>query len=399
MNHEAQQHLKAYDRRTILKAGMGAIGSGITGSMTRREQMQPVLTRQETTTPAQVDTESAEILPNHPFQQGFAYVEFGYEGIGNDIPGYRQEVGKVLDRMKDNGANSVSYITPFVQEGPFDSTMQLDPVVTPPAEIIRSFVEEAHSKDMSVIMRPFMHLRDNSQYWRGQIQPSDPEAWFASHQEIMNHFLMIAADEDVAYFSYGSELTSMESPMYTDYWLNIFKDAKNNYDGNLMFSTNWGATIYGDGINQELFSSPDIDVIGLSYYYEHPQIPSGGPKEALVVSMNDVPVQEMTTIHEQTGMPIMIVEIGATSVPQPWAEPWNTPNTAPFESDQALYFDATCEAVVNNEDLPFVIGYQVWQLEMGSPAQDPLQDTSFDPTNKQAEIVIAECFTSNPKIS
>jgi hypothetical protein len=339
--------------------------------------------------------EARESLQTGRFEQGFAYIEFGYQGLGEDIPGYRREVGNFLDRMKQNGANSVSYITPYFQDGPYDNSMYIDPVETPNAEVIRAFVQEAHERDMAVIMRPFMHLRDNSQFWRGQIQPTDPEAWFRNHEQVMDHFLAIAQAEGVEYFSYGSELTSMENPAFTDNWEQIFSNAREEYNGKLMFSTNWGATIYGNGINRELMSSPNLDIIGLSYYYEHPQVPSGGPKEALVASMNNLPVQEMVQMHEETNMPIMIVEIGATSIPQPWAEPWNTPNTVPYESDQALYFDAACEAVVNNEQLPFVVGMQIWQVEAGSPYLNPAVDTTFDPTNKAAEVVIAECFNGN----
>ena len=91
---------------------------------------------------------SQEIEKQSEFLKGFTYLEFGYEGLGEYMDAYRDEVvGPVLERMKKDGANSVSYVFPYYQAGPFDSEMSLTNEVTPKDEVIRAFVQEAHERD------------------------------------------------------------------------------------------------------------------------------------------------------------------------------------------------------------------------------------------------------------
>jgi hypothetical protein len=337
---------------------------------------------------------SQEIEKQSEFLKGFTFLEFGYEGLGEYMDAYREDVvGPVLDRMKKDGANSVSYVFPYYQAGPFDSEMSLDNEVTPKDEVIRAFVNEAHERNLQVILRPIMYLEDDSQYWRGQIQPDNPQKWFASHGEVMNHYVELAQEEDVEYFSFGSELTSMENPEYTSYWNEILTKADNDYDGKILFSINWGSLIYGTGINTELLSNPAIDEIGLSYYYEHPDVLSGASEKELLQSLNDLPLYEIKTLNELTGKDILIVEAGATSTDAPWQHPWSTPSGKPNQQDQATYYEALCEAVVGREDLPFIVGVQTWNEGATSLDIDPKTDIGFEIFNKEAEQSVKECFT------
>lgn len=389
-------------RRAFISGSAAALGIG--GLMSQRTETAAITTpffndRQgqaapgETLVPAALPEQQTtkEQLSIPPFLTGFAYVEFGYEGQAKDIDGYREQIaGPMLDRMKQDNANSVSYVFPYRQNTPYDNSMYADSVLTPHDEVIRAFIQEAHKRDLPVMLRPFMDLANPEGKWRGQITPSNPEAWFASHSDLMQHYLTLAQQEGVEFFSFGSELTSMEQ--YTDQWLKTFSDAKKQYDGKLLFSINWGETIYGSGINKPLLSSPDLDMIGVSYYYEHPDVPPGAAKEALVQSMEGAPAAELQTIHAQTAKNIIIVEAGTTSTRGSWQKPWSAPDNVVDQQDQATYFDATCDAVVFNDALPFVNGFLVWQVQAGSPQLDSSSDTSFDPTNKAAERVIADCF-------
>lgn len=337
---------------------------------------------------------SKEVESQGEFLKGFTYLEFGYEGLDEKIDTYGKDIaGPVLDRMKKDGANSVSYVFPYYQAGPFDSEMSLTNEVTPSDEIIRDFVKEAHKRDLQVILRPIMYLEDDSQYWRGQIQPNDPEQWFASHGQVMNHYVKLAQEEGVEYFSFGSELTSMENEAYTEYWNEILTKADEEYDGKILFSINWGELIYGTGINTELLSNPAIDEIGLSYYYEHPDVPTGASEQELLDSLNNLPLQEMKTLNEMTGKDILIVEAGATSTDAPWQHPWATPNGNPNQKDQATYYQALCDAVVDREDLPFISGVQTWAEGAGSLDVDPKTNIGFEIFNKEAEQSVKDCFT------
>lgn len=338
------------------------------------------------------NNEQKEAERETPFLKGFNYIEFGYEGLGTNIDEYRYETaGPILDRLKSDGANSVTYIFPYKQEGPFDSSMTIDPLITPSDEVIRAFVQEAHARDLQVILRPFMKLVDNSQHWRGQIAPNDPEQWFASHEAVMQHYLQIAQEEGAEYFSFGSELTSMEQEQFTPYWSEILDEADAMYDGKILFSINWGHYIYGDGVNKELLSHPAIDEVGLSFYYEYKDVPPRAEKSAFVDAMSASPIMEMKKIHEDTGKNIIIVEVGTTSTE--WSgKPWSGSQGGVYQEDQATYLAAACDAVIFNEELPFVSGFQVWQVDAGSLYTDPQTDTSFEVMNKLSEQAIVDCF-------
>lgn len=339
---------------------------------------------------------SQELETQGNFLKGFTYLEFGYAGLGDDLDEYRNEtVGPILDRMKQDGANSVSYVFPYLQVGPFDSEMTNETDVTPKEDVIRAFIQEAHKRNMEVIMRPIMYLEDDSQYWRGQIQPSDPEKWFESHGKIMADYIKLAQEERVEYFSFGSELTSMEDPKYNQYWFNILDEASLNYDGEILFSINWGSLIYGTGVNAELLGSPAIDQIGLSYYYEHPDVPSGASPDRLLESMNNLPRYEIEALHDLTGKDIIIVEAGATSTSAPWQQPWNMPDGPIDQRDQSTYFQALCDAVVNNPELPYVVGVQTWTEGAVSLEIDPATHIGFEVFNKKAEQAVKDCFTED----
>lgn len=343
-----------------------------------------------------IDSLDSKELEKSGFLKGFTYLEFGYDGLGQDIESYREDtVGPILDRMKQNGANSVSYVFPYFQQGPFDSEMTITKDVTPKDEVLRAFAQEAHERGLEVILRPIMYLEDDSQYWRGQIQPSDPGAWFESHGEVMGHYVELAEEEGIEYFSFGSELTSMESPAYTSYWNEILEKADKNYSGKMLFSINWGSLIYGVGINTELLTNPAIDQIGLSYYYEHWDVPSGATPDQLLASMNDLPLFEIETLHNLTGKHILIVEAGATSTPAPWQRPWSMPGGPVFQEDQATYFQALCDAVVENPKLPYVSGVQTWTEGASSLEVDPATHTGFEVFNKEAEEAVKDCFTED----
>ena len=72
------------------------------------------------------------------------------------------------------------------------------------------------NKGLKVLLRPTLELYFWAE-WRGIIEPSDWDQWFASYEEFITHYAQIAQQTSVELFSIGNEL--MNSNGYTDKWI------------------------------------------------------------------------------------------------------------------------------------------------------------------------------------
>ena len=73
--------------------------------------------------------------------------------------------------------------------------------------------------------------------WRGTMAPRDVNAWWKAYERFILHYAKIAAEEDVAMLSVGSELGTTET--WRDRWFALISKVQKSFRGKLVYSSNW----------------------------------------------------------------------------------------------------------------------------------------------------------------
>ncbi len=337
---------------------------------------------------AQGELEPVKELPE--FQSGMCYLEYGFEGQDEGLDIYRKETGLVLDRLVKNNINTVSYVFPLFQDSWTSTTVYPDPIKTPSTKTMEAFISEAQKRKLAVMLRPIIDesaiiadpTPSDVDKWRGNIQPTDPSAWFASYGNEIVNIAKIAQRTGVESLSIGAELNSMEQ--YTSHWKEMLHNIEKVYSGEKVYAMNWGALYHGT-TNPELLIA--VDRVGIDAFYPH-DLPEGASEEQIQKSWEKFGLIEIELMEIITGKKPFLAEIGVRSQDGSYRQPfvWNDPTEEVNEDDQATFFQATCDKV-----LPQVSGWFVWAVGRNSLGVDPKIDETFDPTNKKSEKVIADC--------
>lgn len=365
-----------FSRRGFIALGAGAVAGISTpdfspSRITQAQELEPVKEMPE-------------------YQTGYCYLEYGFDGQDENLQIYRKDTGKVLDHLVKNNVNAVSYVFPLFQDSWSATTVYSDPERTPRQKVIQAFIQEAHKKDLAVMIRPIIDesaiandpTPTEAFKWRGNIQPQNVSEWFASYGNEIVSLAELAQKEGVATLSIGAELNSMEP--YTYEWMTMLDRIKKVYSGELVYAMNYGGLAY-NVTNPDLLRA--VDRVGIDAFYPHDLAP-GATKEQLIASWQSFGLPEVQAITELTGKKPFFAEIGVRSQEGSYQHPplWKDETAKVSQDDQATFFEATCEVV-----LPEVSGWYTWAVGRESLHVDPQTDFTFDPTNKKAEQVIKDC--------
>jgi len=174
------------------------------------------------------------------------------------------------------------------------------------------FVEIAHSSGLKVFLRPTLEFH-NWAGFRGDLNPADWKAWFASYREFVVRYASLAEAWGVEMFSVGNELHNSE--VHTQDWKDIIAQVRRVYSGTLTYT----CTGMYLGASKVAFWDK-LDVIGVDYY---PPITGSGPGwstgfapmedppfEAYVESIRRNLLQYVYPAYVKYGKPVLISETG-----------------------------------------------------------------------------------------
>ena len=262
----------------------------------------------------------------------------------------------------------------------------------PPDGQLRQAIRRARQLGLKVMVKPHVHLtkRENGA-WRGQIAMADEESWqlwFAAYQRFVLHYARLAAEEQVDLFCVGTELTAAALQRPED-WRRLITQVKQHYPGPLVYAAHW-----------ENFDRIDfwdaLDYIGINAYF--PLSGDAPPTAAALKRRADHLADYIALLHQRTGKPVLLTEVGFKSVQGSSRAPWQWHSgrePRPDQGEQALCYQAILEAFCPR---PWFFGMYWWRwysdLAIGGS-----RHTGFTPHGKEAETTLSHWYKQRlPKL-
>ncbi|OIV36554.1 hypothetical protein BIV57_15465 [Mangrovactinospora gilvigrisea] len=283
------------------------------------------------------------------------------------------------------GANSVAVSFPFYSvDGRFGDTVGTRSTRTPSLKHLEIMIDEARRSRLRVTLRPLMDEKNLGQgNWRGNIQPSDRDAWFASYKKLLGPYLDMAQSNGVQTFVIGTELNSLEGNRN---WKPLIAWARTHFRREMAYAANWDNFVYSK------MSAPvgEVNRLGVDAYF---------PLKNLG---DDATVQQIadgweTWLRKEKGRNgdlsrILLYEAGIVAQHNAYHAPGDFYTRRFYdEMVQAKWYAGVCRAV-KAENLA---GVYWWGIEFRSDpsAVVPRQDTRFGIINrKHTEAAIRSCF-------
>ena len=300
-----------------------------------------------------------------------------------DEPEYRRRIGELADL----GANSVGFIVITYQKT-IDSIGLAPRRRAPKPATVGRLIDHAHAKGLRVFLLPVVEIdkpRPGVEDWRGEITPPRWDQWFDEYRRYLLGLARLAARHRVELLSIGSELTSSHG--YPDQWARTAAAVRKVYAGRLIYSVNWyrfhTATFWSH-----------VDYMGLSMYFELTDRRDRQPTPAQLTAAWQSVQPAILRWQRRYGRPLVITEVGYTSMNGTAQYPWDYNGVRLKEADGRARLDLEeqrlCyEALLAGwAPLPALAGLFIfaWDGE-GGPT-----DLSYTPRGKPAEAVLRRWF-------
>src|SRR5437660_9656031 len=112
-----------------------------------------------------------------------------------------------LVALRATGATDAAFLTTWYMQTPSSTTVAPDALKTPSDAGLLRAMAKARALGMRVVLKPHVDVMDGS--FRGDIAPSDANAWFASYRTMIDHYATLAQQAGASTLVVGTELTSM----------------------------------------------------------------------------------------------------------------------------------------------------------------------------------------------
>jgi len=268
---------------------------------------------------------------------------------------------------------------------------------TPSDTDVIAAITELHAQGVKVMLKPHVDVSDGT--WRGQIVPTDTNAWFASFTTFITHYAQLAQSHGVEMLCFGTEYATMSGSGNLAAWNNVIAAIRSaasgggGYTGLLAYAAN--ATYSTDEFSSVSFwGNSSLDVIGLDAYF--PLTNHADPTLAQLVAAwssnaggENVVQDVLNFAAAHSPKPVIFTEIGYRSVAGT--------NTAPYQF-------TTGGGVTNTDDETeqqncYEAMYQVWSQHTAQmkgnfwwswpvPAPIVATDTDYTPWNKPVQRVL-----------
>lgn len=275
------------------------------------------------------------------------------------------------------GANTVTLVVSWHQADVHATELMPEPT-TPSDEEVRRAVRSARDVGLEVALLPIVRLQTRAQgEWRGVLEPSNVDDWFASYGAFIEHYATIAAEEGVALYSVGSELGSMES--HEEHWRSLIDRVRTGFSGRLTYSANW------DHYERTPFWDA-LDVAGTTGYHELTETPGVNPEVGDLVESWQPIVEGLASFAESIERDVLITEVGYVSQTGAAYHPWDYTTTGDVDlAAQRDLYEALYRAFNGREWLAGVTLW-TWFGDGGS------SDDGYTPRGKPAEQVLRHWF-------
>lgn len=173
-------------------------------------------------------------------------------------------------------ANAVSVSFPFYTEGR-TSTKLAAGRGTPTPEHLDTVLRVFHEAGLRTTVRPTLDeaVLVPPEGWRGNIKPTDKDAWFDAYGTLLGPYLDVAQRRQAATFVIGTELNSMEGHPG---WKGLIAAAEKRFKGEVSYDANWDNYVGGH-------IDVPVERLGVDAYFPV-KVPDDAPVEQLVDGWN-----------------------------------------------------------------------------------------------------------------
>jgi hypothetical protein len=277
-----------------------------------------------------------------------------------------------VDRIAGLGTNRLVIVVTAYQRGANDNHVRTDPLKTPTEAAVGQAAARALNGGLDVVVK--LHVDLDSGEWRGVIRPRDIGSWFASYGAFVFSWAEWAADNDVRQLVIGTELAGTIE--HEDRWRALVAGARSRFGGEVVYAASW----------DEAWKVPwwdAVDRVGVDFYAPVAERENAGRVE--MVAGWQPWLDRLHLLHEQTGTPLLLTEVGYRSVDGAGMRPYEFASEAAADpGEQADLYWAALTAVGEKD---WIEGLYWWNwLADGSGG---LGNTDYTPQSKPAEGELA----------
>jgi hypothetical protein len=306
-------------------------------------------------------------------------------------PNFATKATQFLDHLAGLGVDSVSMLVWFKQSTYTSTDVALAYYTATPSQL-QTFINGAHQRGMSVMVRPIMDdgniiAATNGAQWRGTVYPpsaAELKTWFDNYYASILYPYASLVGVDA--LDIGSELTTLgyKEPAR---WTSLITTLRSNFPGVRLTwsSTDW----FGLPGQQQPYPSfaSSLDLIGIDAFFPMSGVTNGYSIAQLTQAWQPW-LSKMVQLAGYYHKPMLFTEIGLASqcctLNQPFV--YNS-GAAPNPQAQAAYYAAACQAI-----RPYHIGLYWWDYDGLDPLSAPLSNNGFSPYGKPAEDEMARCY-------
>ncbi len=300
--------------------------------------------------------------------------------------------------LKDTGANWMGLLVTWYQPDASSNVIARhpDPNKDHSDARIRAAIRDARSRGLQVMLKP--HVDALNGQWRGDFNPSNPNAWFQSYTQFILHYAQIAQDEGVEAYCMGTEFRTISGAANRDRWIAVINAIKNVYTGALTYAAN--ATFPADEFTSVSFWD-QLDLIGLDGYFTLTD--QNNPTLSQLISawtsnrFGENLVAAVQNFANSRQKPVIFTEIGYKSTDGTNREPWNFGLSGALDTaEQRDCYEAAF--TVWSQQSSWMKGFFWWAWPVPAPAAN---DTDYNPRSKPAETVLRawQGTDSNPNFT
>jgi Glycoside Hydrolase Family 113 len=279
-----------------------------------------------------------------------------------------------LARVASDGNDSVSIVVTQYMQNRSSSSIFPNGATPTDASLLHA-MQTARALGLSVTLKPQIDLYSGD--WRGTIAPSNPSAWFASYEAMIDHYADLARQGGATVLVLGTELKTMSGPAYTSRWQQIIAGVRRHYTGRLTYAANWNEY-------QQARFWGDLDYIGVDAYY--PLSSSSSPSAASLLGawISRGYVDALAAESKAFGKQVLFTEIGYRSIAGATAQPniWNSGGMYDM-TEEANAYEAAFQAFAGRT---WFAGMYWWSWPATLPSSGWNGD--YTPTYKPAENVM-----------
>jgi len=284
-----------------------------------------------------------------------------------------------LENLADTGANWIALIVSQYQDNISSTVIYPDDDATLTDTNLIHVITQAHSRGLSVMLKPHVDLAHDPTHWRGQIGEGITEtgwftAWFASYQDFINHYADLAQKYGVDQFCVGTELSALQSRKSN--WQAVITGVSGIYTGLLTYAANHGT-------ETKVTWWDAVDYIGVDAYYS--LTIKSDPTITELLEAWQPHVLTLAVLASTWNKPIIFTEIGYRSLDGANQRPYDGQITGTVDLQEQV--DTYQAAFMSVFTQPWFAGMYWWAWET-DPFQGGPCDDGYTPYDKPAENVL-----------